>query len=204
MFDAIILANGSFPTQPENVRLLKNAPYLACCDGAANECWQRGILPDVIVGDGDSVLPEVYAQLSRRIVYVSEQMTNDLTKTFEYVLTTGRRHICILGATGKREDHTLGNIALLMEYATQADVQMVTDHGVFLPCRNGSLRFPTFVGQEISIFAFGAKSFRATGLQYEPYDFTALWQGTLNVAVASAVEITADGPFLVYCSNREE
>ena len=48
------------------------------------------------------------------IVHVTEQETNDLNKAFRYCLANGWTDIVILGATGKREDHTLGNIGLLM------------------------------------------------------------------------------------------
>ena len=53
--DAVILANGDYPTANCPLNLLQEAPYVACCDGSANEYIERGCLPDIIIGDGDSL-----------------------------------------------------------------------------------------------------------------------------------------------------
>ena len=47
---------------------------------------------------------------------MKDQETNDLTKAVNYVKTLGFREVLILGATGRREDHTLGNISLLAQF----------------------------------------------------------------------------------------
>lgn len=200
MSTTVILAAGLFPTTPRALDFLRRADYIACCDGAANACVDAGFEPDVIVGDGDSVR-ERYAD---RIVRIAEQETNDLTKTFHHVLKQGRRdRFVILGATGKREDHALANLALLMDYAEEhAEVVMVSDFGTFYPARD-QFRASVPQGSEVSIFNFGAKAFSARGLQYPLYDFTRLWQGTLNVALCPDIEIRADGAFLVYVAEPD-
>ena len=55
---AVILANGEYPAHELPLRLLAEAQFVVCCDGAANEYISRGHTPDVIIGDGDSLLPE--------------------------------------------------------------------------------------------------------------------------------------------------
>ena len=106
--------------------------------------------------------------------------------------------VMIFGATGKREDHTLGNISLLIEYMRKGmDVRSVTDYGIFIPC-TGKCLFRTFEGQQLSIFNFGASNMKAHGLKYPIYDFTTWWQGTLNQAMEEAVSIEADGEYIVY------
>ena len=102
-FDAVILANGSFPTADEPLRLLREARYVVCCDGAARH-WPQC---DAIVGDGDSVPDD----LRQRLIQVSEQEDNDLTKATRHCMARGLRRLAYLGATGRREDHTLGNIS---------------------------------------------------------------------------------------------
>lgn len=206
----IVLAAGLFPKTERALALLRSADFIACCDGAANSCVQAGFVPDVIVGDGDSVNAEVRHRYADRIVRIAEQETNDLTKTVKHCLALGRRDITILGATGLREDHSVANIALLMDYAdllpvTQGEdpaIRMVSDYGTFYPCRD-QLRLEIEIGREISIFNFGASYFSATGLQYPLYDFTRLWQGTLNVATRREVQIDARGKFLVYVAEPD-
>ena len=200
-FDAVVLANGDYPSTPLPLRILADASFVACCDGAGNTYIQNGRVPDVIIGDGDSFSEEnrrLYGHLLHRN---PDQETNDLTKTVNYLAQLGKRRIAILGATGKREDHTLGNISLLLEYMRQGlHVRMYTDHGVFVPC-NGEVTFPCHTGQQISLFNFGAKGIHADGLRYPLRDFTSWWQGTLNECVASSFTIHADGEYLLFLNH---
>ena len=204
MSTTVILAAGLFPTTPRALDFLRRADFIACCDGAANACVDAGFEPDVIVGDGDSVRDDVRERYADRIVRIAEQETNDLTKTFHHVLKQGRRdRFVILGATGKREDHALANLALLMDYAEEhSNVLMISDFGTFYPAHD-LFRASVPQGSEVSIFNFGAKAFSARGLQYPLYDFARLWQGTLNVALRPDIEIHAQGAFLVYVAESD-
>lgn len=199
----VILAAGLFPQTPHVLAFLEQADFIACCDGAADNCCAAGCIPDLIIGDGDSLSPALMQQWADRTVRIPDQETNDLTKTIRYLLQMGRKDkFVILGATGLREDHALANLALLMDYAEwHDDVTMISDFGTFYPCRN-SFRQRVDPGQEISIFNFGATAFESQGLQYPLYDFTLLWQGTLNKALQPDVEIRAKGKFLVYVAEQ--
>ena len=200
-YDAIILANGEYPTHATPLTLLHNATYLACCDGAANACVAHGLPPDVIVGDGDSLSDEVRNRFADKLHRISEQETNDLTKTVTYLRSIGKHYIAIVGATGLREDHTLGNISLLMEYMRMGvKVVMYTDYGMFMPC-SGKTEMPCRVGQQLSIFNFGAKHFVSDGLRYPLYDFTNWWQGTLNECIKKVITIDADGDYLLFLNH---
>ncbi len=52
--EAVILANGEYPSHPLPLQMLEEAKFVVCCDGAANEYISRGHTPDIIIGDGDS------------------------------------------------------------------------------------------------------------------------------------------------------
>jgi thiamine pyrophosphokinase len=169
-----------------------------CCDGAANRFVAEGGTPTAIIGDGDSLSEEVREKCAHLIHQVAEQETNDLTKSVAYVKSQGAREICILGATGLRECHTLGNISLLIEYMRWGvDVRMFTDHGVFIPC-SGHSAFSCRPRQQVSVFSFGAKGFSAEGLVYPLHDFTNWWQGTLNECTAEKFAVDAEGEYLVF------
>ncbi len=181
---------------------MKEAKFVACCDGAANEYISRGHTPDVIIGDGDSLLPE-YKELFSPIVHqISDQETNDQTKAVHFLQKKGFRKIAIVGATGKREDHTLGNISLLMDYMREGmEVRTVTDYGVFMPA-NGTQTFKSHPGQQISIINFGAKGLQGEGLVYPLSDFTNWWQGTLNEATADEFTIHCTGEYLIFLTYK--
>lgn len=188
-FEAVILANGTFPTHEVPLAVLKSARHLVCCDGAA--------IPqaDVVIGDGDSV-PEEFRS---RLILVDEQEDNDLTKATRYCLQQGWHRIAYLGCTGKREDHTLGNISLLMRYYRELGVEglMFTDHGFFTPAQ-GDQTFDAQPGQQVSIFNFGCTHIDSEGLKWNSYAYREWWQGTLNEALSTHFTLRADGYFLVY------
>ena len=56
--DAVILADGEYPVHEYPLRLLRETPYIVCCDGAANTFISHGYIPNMIIGDGDSLSVE--------------------------------------------------------------------------------------------------------------------------------------------------
>ncbi|WP_226943543.1 thiamine diphosphokinase [Pseudoprevotella muciniphila] len=203
-----IIANGDFPTHPAPLSAIAEADYIACCDGAANACKAHGIVPDVIVGDADSISPALRQEWADKFVRIEDQDENDLTKTFNFVLQRFRNeqelHFYIVGATGKREDHTIANVALLMDYydllenqKLQATIIMMTDHGQFIP-HSGKTVIASYKGQQVSIFAHDARNLKSTGLKWPIYDFKKYWQGTLNEALSDHFGIQAEGNYLVF------
>lgn len=112
----IIVADGAFPTHAEPLRLLREAGFVVCCDGAAASLTGYGIEPGIIIGDLDSLTNELAERYSDRLLPDPDQETNDLTKAVYWCIRHKATDLTILGATGKREDHTLGNISLLASY----------------------------------------------------------------------------------------
>ncbi|MBR4294227.1 MAG: thiamine diphosphokinase [Bacteroidaceae bacterium] len=197
-FDAVVLAGGDYPTAPQPLEILNNAEYIVCCDGAADNYISLGHTPDAIVGDGDSISPENREKYADRLHIVNEQESNDQTKAVRFLLSQGKNKIAIVGATGRREDHTIGNISLLIEYARAgANVCSFTDYGVFVPC-SGTTTHNCRKGQQLSIFSITAKALSAEGLLYPIYDFTNWWQGTLNECTGESVTIHAEGEYLLF------
>ncbi len=200
----IILANGNYPTHPIALEKLKSGLPVICCDGAANRFVAEGGIPSAIIGDGDSLSAEVREKFSEVIHHVTEQETNDLTKAVNFAVSQGATDICILGATGLRECHTLGNISLLMHYHQRdINVRMLTDHCEIIPCTDIT-RLPSFPGQQVSIINISARGFSSEGLSYPIYDFREWWQGTLNESCADSVTINAEGDYLVLLDYAQE
>lgn len=194
-YDAVILANGEQPEHEIPVQLLQEAPYIVCCDGAIQRCdWA-----DAVVGDGDSIPSWAREEYECIFHQEEEQVDNDLTKATHFCLKQGFRYIVYLGATGMREDHTLGNISLIMRYAKELNVVplMATNYGWFVPA-SGSCDFASFPGQQVSIFNFGCTVLHTEGLVYDGYPFQQWWQGTLNEATADHFHIEADGDYLLF------
>lgn len=195
----VILGGGDFPTHPIPLSFLQHGAKVVCCDGAAVSYLEKGYTPWRIVGDGDSLSPAFKEKFAEILRIYAEQETNDQSKAVRYFERHGFTNLCIVGGTGKREDHTIGNIAWLVEYLHMGlTIRMYTDHGVFIPM-TGTETFQVPVGTQVSVFNFGAKGLCASGLQYPLSDFSNWWQGTLNQAQESTITISAqNGAYLVY------
>ncbi|MBR1410063.1 MAG: thiamine diphosphokinase [Prevotella sp.] len=189
--DIVILANGAFPTHPVPLSILNRAKHVIACDGAVSHYPQA----DIVIGDGDSV-PDV---CRGKFIQIDEQEDNDLTKATLYCMRKGWQRIAYLGCTGLREDHTLGNIALLMRYYREMGISgtMFTDHGFFTPSQ-GDRTFQSLSGQQVSIFNFGSTRIQSERLKWNSYAYKEWWQGTLNESFAEQFTIHADSYYLVY------
>ena len=200
-----ILSNGQFPTEPYPLYLLDSAEGVVCCDGALEKLLAHNpsARPLAVVGDLDSLPEELQKQFSSLVVHESEQDYNDLTKTMRWVL---REHpevseIVILGATGLREDHTIGNLGLLMEYTRLFDlgerkVTMVSDYGTAFAITD-TCDLHLGEGRRFSLFsADNTLQITSEGLQW-PTDgvvFDAWWKATLNRTVSPIVSLRFNHP----------
>lgn len=197
--DAVILANGDFPKNSIPLGVLRSAKYLCCCDDAARSCIENGFTPDAIVGDGDSLSLEFKERYTDILHIVREQENNDLTKATRFCMEQGFKNIAYLGATGMREDHTLGNISLLVRYMEDYHLSpvMLTDYGYFIPI-NGTCKIDTFTRQQVSIFNFTCNEIKSSGLRWNTYPYHSWWQGTLNEATSSRVTFETDGCMITF------
>ncbi len=208
---AAIIGNGLFPKKEYPLYLLGQADHIICCDGAFSNYLRHsrsaGVtrLPDAIIGDMDSLSPAAQKEYGSLIVRVDDQDTNDQTKAFRHVIGNFRdvTDIFFLAATGKREDHTIGNMSLLMEYAGYPEVtdrgirlQMISDFSTILPVTD-SISMECGQGRAISIFSPDS-SLRicSEGLRW-PTDnvvFDNWWKASLNRASEDTVKLTFSHP----------
>lgn len=197
----VILADGSFPQSDIPLSLLRNASRIICCDGASKSLDDSGLVPYAIVGDCDSIDEALTKKYADRIFRIDDQETNDLTKAVRWCHERGFTDIVILGGTGKREDHTLGNISLLAEYSRIVKVRMVTDNGVFYPLLKGG-SFNSVKGQQISIFSIDPDTeISSSGLKYllKKLKLSNWWQATLNEAEGDSFGLEFEGgPLIVF------
>lgn len=198
---AVVVGNGEFPHAKRPLDVLDKAHTIVVCDGAANHYIPTGRPFDTIIGDGDSIDKELLQAYASRIIISTCQETNDQTKAVNYLAQRGITEIAILAATGKRDDHTMGNISLLIDYFRQGITAYIyTDYGIFIPAQGNTI-LHTYPKQQISIFNFGSTKMAAEGLVYPIRPFDNLWQGTLNEATGESCTIYADGIYLIYCAD---
>lgn len=205
--DAVILAQGDYPADNGLRHMIDTVPHLIICDGAVNGLLTHSSRrPDCVIGDGDSVPMDKLAELDIPFVHISDQETNDLTKSIKHCAERGWTRICILGGTGRREDHTIGNISLLGDYHKMGlEVRMMSDFGTFVPTE-GAVTLLVEEGAQLSFFNIGGRPFSARGVKY-PFEeeiFAPLWQATLNEATASEVCLLSSDVILVYVAQERK
>ena len=200
----IILAAGDFPprgSEPE--RLLRAAARVVACDSAAVAYRRRfGRWSDVIVGDMDSlVFAHGETEARRRVVRIVDDETNDLDKAIAYCRAQGWiEGLVIVGATGKRTDHAIGNVYR----ALAAEVPIVETEGAFLPVR-GKLTFRTWKDAGVSVFAPDPQTrMTSRGLRWklDGVKFTSPYRATLNRASSETVTVTSTHPAFVYVARN--
>lgn len=201
--DTIILADGDFPRSPELLTMLRSAACIICCDGAADKLLHFGRVPDLVIGDLDSLSAEAKVRCAGRLVKVTEQETNDLAKSFRYCREHAIVPQALLGASGGREDHFLGNLGQFAEFSTLfPDLKFYTDRGYFVAV-SGTRNFTGLhPGSQISFFTFDpAQQLAADGVKYPlPPTLPSWYSGTLNELTGSELTVTNKGniPLLLF------
>ena len=206
-YDAVILADGTFPSHPLPLSILQEAKFLVCCDNAGRKLIEEfSRIPDAIVGDGDTISEEFKQKYSGIYHQIAEQEYNDLTKATRFTIEAlgkSNPRIAYIGATGKREDHTIGNISLISYYKRTFGIipEMITDYGIF-SAHSGESHIQTFPHQQVSIFNLTCKSLSSQGLKWDAYACKELWQDTLNEALGNSITLNGDGEYLVYITHK--
>ncbi|MGL4781336.1 MAG: thiamine diphosphokinase [Bacteroidales bacterium] len=203
IYDCVIVANGEFPTSSIVLGILDQAKMIVACDGAAQTLVAKGYMPHTIVGDLDSLSEEIRKRFAAIVIHNPDQETNDLTKAIGFVKSKGVESVCILAATGLREDHTLANISLLTQYQSLfSEIKLMTDFGVFTAIKD-SQRFDSFEKQKISIFSLPPLvpvSVRNLKYPIEERVLNSWWEGSLNESLSDCFEVLlhGEGNVLVY------
>jgi len=144
-----ILANGQFPVHPFPLDILHKSQTIICTDGSANSLIDKGINPNVIIGDMDSLLID-NKTFSGQFIKDPNQENTDLEKAFEWSIKNKISTINVLGASQKREDHSFGNLYLLSKYCDLLNLTYVTDY-FSITCHEGNRIFSSFKNQLVSI-----------------------------------------------------
>lgn len=203
----VIICDGLFPKTEFPRYLIRTADHIICCDGALRKFLRNSKsifgeekVPDLVIGDMDSLSESLKKKYGELIVKVDEQENNDQTKAFKWAIEniSGIGHIYIIGATGEREDHTIGNMSLLMEYARSYDlaemgveVEMITDHATAFAATD-TFEMDCGIGRRVSIFSpDNSLKIHSEGLEW-PLDnvvFDNWWKATLNRACEDRVRL---------------
>jgi thiamine pyrophosphokinase len=192
---AIIICNGRLSPGRFLREIVENYELIVCADGGANIAFSRGIIPDIIIGDLDSIRSDVLKYFKRRkvkFIHDTNQENTDIEKAIDYLIEHGYRRIDIISAGGGRFDHMLGNLSVLWKYHGRADLRIIDRMGE-VKFITGSVKMEVEPGDIISLLPLGEKAdiIRTVGLKYklkdEPLYFNG--RGISNVAINDEIMI---------------
>lgn len=114
---AVIVCNGSMEDCDLLKERFKGSGLVIGVDGGAAHLRRLGIIPDVMVGDFDSIKKDdfdYFKGLSVEILeFPAKKDKTDTEIAVELVIERGFKDIVFVGGTGSRLDHSLSNIFML-------------------------------------------------------------------------------------------
>lgn len=188
---------------PETVYFsTKNNQLIIAADGGLRHLEDRGIVPDYIVGDFDS-LGRVPAG-DNIIRHPVEKDDTDMLLAIKTGLDQGCRTFVLYGGLGGRIDHAYANYQALCYLAERGAFGWLLGGGnAVTALRNGTLRFPASCAGTVSVFCAGGRAAGVTleGLYYPLHEATLTSAFPLGVSnqftgVPAAVTVR-DGTLLV-------
>ena len=199
MKKCIILANGHAPSK-NTIKFLTSIGYstLLCADGGANTAYRLGIIPELIIGDLDSIDVTVlnYFKNQCKIIKISRQNDNDVEKCLKYAIKENFEEVVLLGATGDRLDHSFCNIVIFLKFYDKIRMKIIHQKSL-LAAYSGNVNLRTMPGETVSIYGIDNNTkFTSRGLKYSlknvPLPF-GVKESTSNVATSSEIKLKISG-----------
>jgi thiamine pyrophosphokinase len=197
----VIFANGdlNLPTAAES--LIRAGDLVIAADGGLLHCRQLGMVPDVLIGDFDSISEQDRAELEASgaeiIRHPARKDYTDLELALRYAQARGLSEILVLGALGARWDQTLANLLLPAAVELNAmDIHLLDGEQEIQLLRGApsgrELMLRGQPGEIVSLIPLGgdAQGITTRGLEYPLHNGSLSFGATRGVS-NSLVESTA-------------
>jgi len=117
---AVIFAGGKIEDYDRIKNYLKGSSLIICADIGIEHAFRMGIVPDLLVGDMDSISPATLEKAQKLGIemenFPSEKDLTDTELAVDIALSKGAQEAIILGGLGDRPDHSLANIFLMVSF----------------------------------------------------------------------------------------
>ncbi|MBP5373130.1 MAG: thiamine diphosphokinase [Clostridia bacterium] len=194
----VIFLNGDYTENFE----FRMGDHIIACDGAYQKLLDHGVSVGETLGDFDSL---GYIPDGASVFPVEKDMTDGelaLTKAAE----KGFKEIAFISAGGKRDDHFLGNLSLLIKaFELGLKASLYTNYSVIRYLGEGDHVFIVSAGKTVSFITTGvAEISRSEGLKY-PFDKTVLKPsstlGISNVCIKDEISFTVKSGNVFFIIN---
>lgn len=166
-----IIASGSLDYSEKTHKLILDSDLIICADGGAGHLRHLDIMPHIMIGDFDSISQEDLAYFQekniKQVSFSSRKDQTDTELSIQYAVDHGIDDITMLGVTGSRLDHSLGNIFLLKNLAEKNITARIIDKNNEIYLINNHIELKGEPGQLVSLIPASEKVTGITLLGFE-------------------------------------
>ncbi|MFN0064637.1 MAG: thiamine diphosphokinase [Chlamydiales bacterium] len=200
----VVIANGEPPAKEILTPYLSDKYTLVAVDGGLNFCAKENLVPELILGDFDSALPSSLEKFCHVLQFETpNQDKTDLEKALEILFAYPIESVTVIGALGKRVDHALTNLYLLLRYKGKLIFETNLERCTCLP---SSYTFSCNKGETLSLIPMDgpAQGIYTRGLKWELNNgsLDANFIGISNVALEETISINYTSGDLLLFINR--
>ncbi len=192
----LIVANGEWPSSFDIQHQRTTYDVVVALDGAANRLMELDFIPDVIIGDLDSISPSVLEKCTSngvQIIRIPSQEQSDISKGLNWVQQEQpNARIDVIGIEIGRYDHHLAAYSALFECQSKATILL--DGWTAKRVDSNPTAFTVKPNAIISLIALGrVQGVTLEGCQYPLEDATLVTgtQGVSNKAIGTEIIVSA-------------
>jgi thiamine pyrophosphokinase len=204
-FDAVICLNASLP----DIDIFRQfaAIQIIAADGSAEELFKLKIIPDLIIGDMDSLdlstLPSDFDNSHLKII--EDQETNDFEKILNYCFNSNLNNLLITGIHGGELEHTLNNLSVYKKFNKVLNL-CIFDFDRYGILIDSSILLNTISDETISLVPFPAVNIKTTNLKWALNNEDLILgkrEGARNKALSNNIQLEINsGELFVFFTPR--
>ncbi|PQJ75983.1 thiamine diphosphokinase [Polaribacter gangjinensis] len=194
-----LLLNGEVPISFPNIA---NYSLICATDNAYKELQKRNIKPDFISGDFDD---DFQIPKDIEVIRTPNQDFTDFDKILQILVDKGYKNIDVYGASGKEQDHFLGNLHTAICFKNRLEITFFDNYGTYFLAKKNT-NITNCLHKIISLVPLPkATNICTSGLQYPLHNEDLLFGkriGTRNKAIENEVSISfEEGELVVFIND---
>lgn len=168
---------------------IQKADYVIGVDRGAYWLLEHAIVPDVAIGDFDSVTKDEFLKIKKKVAKTIQELPHpkyatDLELAVEYAISLKPKEVGIFGAIGTRFDHSYAGIQVLQKLSSHNIYGYIVDNfnEIYVVRRRLELK-PSLLFKYVSIFSLTERTtVTLTGFAYNVSERDFVQGSTLGVS----------------------
>jgi len=183
--------------------------YILFCDGIANRVQNLDLIPNVIIGDMDTIHAnsiEYYQKRGVEILKISDQNSTDLDKALVHACKVGAKEITIVNWFGGRLDHSFHAVRTLRKHYNNAISTKLLYRKQYVEFfKDCKVKFQGPKSSMLSVLSAPKALITSNGLAYDMTDYQlefGLVESSCNSTVNEFGHITIKGEAIIISSIK--